>query len=360
MCTAKECSKFSFMIWCSFILLFLTPFEVAAVNSGNVFSDVLNIPVEAHNGLVEGGLFILFLGLTVGFGAFGGYLNHLNGNLIGAKSNFRSRKLDSRLLKAHVLLGIGGAIAVLLVLVVINKFDSEITAANLLFTSCIAVVAGYGGSSFIEKVKQQLARQLEQTQKEVSNMGASISDLKGRIRHDEEAQDAINNATLVISSWSAIKGDDDPLKRESLIRDSAELMPILSKILTNQEDYSELSSRRAAIYMGRIYRAVFDDLEQAIESLTLYVDHFHGEESENLAHVLFNRACYYSLLSGKHGNKNQLLNQTHDDLTRAADICRKLGCKSVMLDVEGGNYNGKELKPDPDLENYRKWLEKRT
>lgn len=62
--------------------------------------------------------------------------------------------------------GIGGATAILLVLIWVNKFNDKDTTTNLLFLSTLFVVAGFIGKSLLPAVATQLEKQLGDIQRE--------------------------------------------------------------------------------------------------------------------------------------------------------------------------------------------------
>mgnify|MGYP000176566405 CR=1 FL=1 len=293
-------------------------------------------------------------------GSFGGVLDFCNRFTISRDtSNGRSQVLSSPnkpntvglfyrgaelqgnhllfLASFHIMLGIGGALAMALALISIGQFKFEVTTDNLLLVTTLSVVAGFGGNRILEKVRGQLERQLEDTQREVTALKSSVSTMKEEIALDIEVTDCLNNAHSVLEG-----------KEEKPWNEIEEVVRTLKHLMAHQQ-LSRLVLRRAAIYLGRIYRTKFVDLERATAHLSDFVKVYGNKEDTHLAAVLFNRACYNTLIAKtKNGSqKDELLESAHKDLERA--------CK-IDEDVQTQIFGDEKTEPDSDLGSYREWL----
>lgn len=241
----------------------------------------------------------------------------------------------------HICLGIGGSIAMSFALISIGQFKVETNVDNLLLLTTLSVVAGFGGNRILEKVRGQLERQLEDTQREVSALKTSVSSMKEEISLDIEVTDCLNNA------HSVLEGKDEKPWNE------IEQVVSSLKHLVAHDNLSRLVLRRAAIYLGRIYRAKYDDLDRAAAHLSDFVKKYGAIKDTHSAAVLFNRACYYSLIAKtkSNGQREELLSKAHADLELA---------QSMDDDVTVQIYGDTQTKPDNDLDVYRAWLEAKS
>lgn len=259
-----------------------------------------------------------------------------------------------RIALTHILHGIGGAFAILFALSSINQFSFSLDVENKLFLISLYVVAGFAGSRVLDQVKNNIENQLKENnlnmkkvQKTTEELSNRLNHLRGEIALEAEAGDVLNRAHGILEKSKAdiTKSTADI---EHIARD-------LHDLLGRGESLSRLMLRRCAIYLGRIYRVHFDDLERGIAALEKFVDFSDAQKlhDEDYAAVMFNIACYKSKLSEKDDcpNKEQLLAEAKVVLEKACEA-------SAPIRHQIFGFKEKNIAPDPDLNAYRDWLEK--
>ena len=240
----------------------------------------------------------------------------------------------------QMLLGIGGAMAVAFILIPLKQFPYTVSNESLLFLTTLGVVAGFGGNRMLEKVRGQLENQIADTQQDVSKLKATMSNLKKEKNYDLEATDALNHATAIL---------DNPNHGKSR-REVEQAVKYLETIVKHHEHFERLIVRRATIYLGRIYRAYFKDLNLSIEHLTRFINRFGDIKDEHLAAVLYNRACYNALkaVTKKGQARDKCFQLAKEDLDVSFEI-EPESQTDLVGDDEGHN-------PDPDLAEFKVWL----
>ena len=290
---------------------------------------------------------IVSLVLLIG-GMFGGILDFCNRFSISAPKSVNDELLYSSILYSgsrlsrrdltyiaftHVLLGIGGASAVALFMLSLGRLSISLEPKELMFNLTLAVVSGFGGSRFLEKVRNKLEKQIDETRGEVTAIKGELSRVKKEVQDDLLVNDILNNAYAILEGAGS-KGHSEIV----------EVSKNLQEILRHPKEYDRLILRRAAIFSGRIFRHKFDDLERGIDSLTIFANMPNNNRDEHLAIVLYNRACYNCKLYELNQNNENLIRAVDKDLKEAIEISPQL-----KEDIFGQN-------PDEDLDAYRNWI----
>lgn len=225
----------------------------------------------------------------------------------------------------NMILGIGGAVAILFTMISVGKFPQVATVEAQLLLFSISVVAGFGGRRFLELVTNSLEKQIGEA-KEASDKAVKVSEravyesmaLKDELKIEAEETIATSTSLATLREGSILSDRVDAIKKNE---------QILAKRPNN---------RALTILTGRLYRRN-DNYEHGIETLTRYIrlKRELGERDEDLAAALYNRACYRVLLASEDGVPIQRLReQGLEDLK-----------ESVSLDLE----NAKDAKEDPDF-----------
>ena len=202
----------------------------------------------------------------------------------------------------QALVGCGGALAITLILFVVNQYPT-CPCTEWLFLVCLSFVAGFIGHRILPLVASGLegkikaatdtARQADQKAQQAVQK-ALQADQKAlqatnRIERDRKVNEAVDAAFEALQQAKAEKVD---LRPES-VKTHIQHLEALSA--------QEPTRRRLHIVLGRLF-SVQENYEKAVETLSKFVkakaDCKEGSDRHTAA-ALYNRACYQSLMSEK-------------------------------------------------------------
>jgi len=209
-----------------------------------------------------------------------------------------------------VLAGIGGAIAVMTVLMLDGKFDTPPEDEHILFYISIALIAGYSGFRYMNRVAQSLEERYKELARRQDQEGRQVDEMETNVT----LKMAVTQGFVVAEGLAGRKTVD-----EFVVRDAVRS---LSDALKEHPE-----ERRCAILLARIHRhhnkpeevQYCGNLQKAIKVLDEAISARKGKDEKDTADLLYNRACYKSLLAstnGKEEDKNSALN----DLERSAQM----------------------------------------
>lgn len=184
-----------------------------------------------------------------------------------------------------IVIGIGGALALQWALLSVGKFESVHTPQNIIFIFTISVVSGFGARRLLPGLRQALEDQMLQNKKEINQIKDEVDETK------EIADIALERASesdVISKALSTF----DPKFPESAAHESIhELRGLVNKQPTN---------RYASIILARLLRRC-NDIGEGILVLDRFLTAKDGsrELDKDYADVLYNRACYYSVLYSK-------------------------------------------------------------
>jgi hypothetical protein len=200
-----------------------------------------------------------------------------------------------------VLLGVGGAVSMLLVLTWMSKFNKDDTVENKVFLISLSMVSGFIGHRLLPRIAARLEEHI------ASEVKKETAPIEKKMDLISAYQSTINRAAGVLA------GIKHPLDCEMAIKS---LLSLKDKFATDRVIY--------VTFLGRLYKALkrYDD---AIGILTEFIKNKQskGEASDiDYADAHYNRACYQALkwqTAGK-DEKIKLQHQIADDLRLSCSI----------------------------------------
>ena len=187
-----------------------------------------------------------------------------------------------KFLRSHSLIvGFAGAWATLFVFVITRWWETEIQQPSLpLFILTLSVAGGFGARRLLPQLADKLKQQIEQTNikvQEVEQMADSAKDVASDAKRQSERTAMLSRARATVATPGAAMGD---------VFTAAEELRNLFK--QNPLD------REVLIPLGNLL-AKANQIDGAIETLTGFIDakRSAGQLDNDLADVLFNRACYF-------------------------------------------------------------------
>lgn len=274
-------------------------------------------------------------------GAFGGVLASIQHiDLPGLlSSSDRSRWTTDNLRNALLALslgatgGIGGAGAALFVMLLDGKIKSPPDDLGRLSAITSGLLGGFVGFQLLRRVAEQALNSAAKA--EIKQTAEAVGDKVSR-KVDErgELTDAVLEALAALSKRGTPQGD---IAMELAI-------PQLESL---QAEFP--ANRSVAIVLGRLYRWAKNDLRKGIEVLSrayTAMKNSPEDRSRDIGTVLFNRACYWCLLSLP----------PNPDSEQAITNCRNDLKDSFKL----SHANALQASKDPDFESIRgeEWFKK--
>jgi len=220
-----------------------------------------------------------------------------------------------------VLVGIAGALAVLLVIIEASKFPKTFNTEDELFLLTISIVAGFGSRQLLPSITATFQQQLNKLAGQNAELQSQAVKSTARVTAISRAQTALASPTT------------PPPERVSAAQALAALqLP---------------TDRTVALLQGRLYRANAEhgpapdrdaQFGQAIAALTSFLQAKGATKDTDYADALYNRACYKCLRNG-----NQDLQQALNELRESVGI--NPANKALARDDQDFD----NLKKDPQL-----------
>lgn len=198
------------------------------------------------------------------------------------------------LMKLSVLagaLGIGGALAVQLILLAAKQFSNDASVANQLFIFTLSLVSGFGARNILPMITRKLEREIDEVRRE-----------------SHETSEDVKEVITFSKVMESLKPDAPASERAWGI---SELSKYAQEAPTN---------RTFAILLGRLHRAN-QDLQAGINALDnfLRAKDQANERDKDYADALYNRACYETLL-WKDTDETSHKEQAYRDLAASLEI----------------------------------------
>lgn len=193
------------------------------------------------------------------------------------------------------LLGIGGAFAVMLAIIVAGRYKDDVTASNLLFMTSICVVAGFVGqrmlSAVAKRMEDQIAQEVDRKTKGVRDSVEKVVEEKARETEkvvEEKARETkvhVNIGDNILAALGTLNARNfDPTEIGQYIKD----------LESARENPDYRTDRTLNIVLARLYADGRKDYDQAIAILTRFTEERakQGPPDINLADGFYNIACY--------------------------------------------------------------------
>jgi hypothetical protein len=182
------------------------------------------------------------------------------------------------------LLGIGGAFAVMLAIIVAGRYKDDLTAANLLFLTSICVVAGFVGqrmlSAVAKRMEDQIAQEVDRKTKGVRDSVEKVVEEKAR-----ETKVHVNIGDNILAALSTLNARNyDPTGIGQYIKD----------LESARENPDYRTDRTLNIVLARLFADGRKDYDQAIAILFRFTEERaqQGPPDIDLADGFYNIACY--------------------------------------------------------------------
>lgn len=245
------------------------------------------------------------------------------------------------LLAVNGLIGVGGAIGVQFIIIGIQKFSSAATIENLLLVLSISLVAGFSARRLLPQISNKMARDLDVAKKKTEEIEKTIEKTE---KKTADIDVTTKQTRMIAEEAERIAKETDKEREEGdeeTFRELQALRPDATRFARQwaiehftKATTSDPTNRESAIKLGRLYKFNKDYLK-GIETLTRFLDVKGDEEDVDFADVLYNRACYKSLLWEQNKKKPATLrDEALEDLT-----------KSISINPE----NKEEAKEDKDF-----------
>lgn len=211
--------------------------------------------------------------------------------------------------------GIGGAAAVLLAALSVNKFTGS-SDIDLLALTTLCFVAGSIGYRLLPMVAAQLEKRLGEVEKKAD-------------RAAKTAKEGADVATVTSSVLVALQLLDRKEELTAVVDRTIEQLNTLSKQFPLE--------RALNIVLARLYAEKKSDYDKAIATLRKFISKKGKTRDKDVSDALFNIACYFSL---------KLAGET-DEGKKAA--IRTEGTKALAESLAIVPGNLKDAKSDPEL-----------
>lgn len=217
------------------------------------------------------------------------------------------------------IVGIGGAAAVLLAALSVNKFTGT-SDVDLLALTTLCFVAGSIGHRLLPIVAAQLEKRLGEVEKKAE-------------RADKAAKEGNDQAAVTSNVLIALQ----------VLDRSEELSAVVDQTIAQLEKLSQQFPRERALHivLGRLYAEKKQDYENAITTLKRFVSNKGTQKDKDVSDADFNIACYVSLtLAGETNASRKTELETEG-----------IAALSESLKITPGSL--KDAKTDPDLATLR-------
>jgi hypothetical protein len=266
-------------------------------------------------------------------GAFGGVLDVLRlidiKDLLSEKAGPRFSWVIQGLLVGAVI-GSGGAIAAIFVTGAADKFATVDTVANRLRLVSLGVISGFLGYRLLKSVANQLEKDVNDVKEKTQSQGKELIDVKAKqekaltdTKKDVDLVEAIGFGFAALGAPNVLESDLNTTVRR--LEEARSAFP---------------AHRRVGILLARLYHERLNSTEKAMEILTQVLEakrQEHSDTDDDAADVLFNRACYSSILAG-----------TQTDQKRGEEF-RTKALADLALSVRYKPTNKKDAASDDDL-----------
>jgi len=243
-------------------------------------------------------------------GAFGGVLGAiqvadistlLRSSLSAHWTPFRAYNVTLALV-IGALGGIGGAIAAMLVMALDSKIAIPVQDTHRLIYIGMGTVAGFLGFKLLGKIAERVGTWLEIEKEVKKQVERSTTEIIAQER--KRADELISAITKALAA-------QEPHASERVVADA---VAALERVRGEAPD-----NRTAAMMLGWLYASKQNDIKKAIAVLTDALGAMKArrtEEPQNVADVLYNRACYfYRLAEGaQEAEKSNLKASMYKDL----------------------------------------------
>ncbi len=235
---------------------------------------------------------LFVLAVMVVCGAFGGMLAALSSLDISMLIQGRGQRIG----KSHEVIGallvgsvggIGGAVAVLAIIVADGKLASPPRDAEVLGLCALGITAGFVGFKLIKLLANRLGAEIETQIKD------NRSDMIALTKRVEEAEK--HASQMAALNAAVFEGFEIANRKERAPK--AEIQGALERVRASLNDYP--TDRTAGIIAARLLRNL-RRLPEAIVQLTTVLDTRNKsgiQENSDTAALLFNRACYRNILA---------------------------------------------------------------
>lgn len=297
-------------------------------------------------------IFFILAWVTFG-GALGGIAEYLRqikyrDQALRTNSDVISPSPFILLLLFSTVIGVAGAIAFQFILILLKSYRDANTPENILFFFAVSVAAGFGARHLLPQITEKLGEQVKnltaethEAREQVKNLQTETKELaQGTENLAKQAEKAASRA-----EGAARRGEEAMITTRVLHALTPTVLPgdkkrCIEELTKFLED--EPKHRRFVIYRGRLYRAL-GDYTTAISTLDKYLNlkTQEGEYDEHYADVLYNKACYYSLLCG----------ETEEESKK--EEYKKLAFESLSTSIDISPENKNDARIDPDFEPLR-------
>lgn len=222
------------------------------------------------------------------------------------------------------LVGIGGAMAILLVLIVVGKFEPRAEIDNTLLLLSLSIVAGFAGRRLLPIVARKLEEEVAKTRKEAEEATERAEHSRKKA---EEAAERAELGQVLTMGLVILEAGTLPTVRNRVIRELRELRR------------KRPTDRRLTFRLGRLLKKT-EDYDGAIEVMNNFLSDkaTRGEEMDiDSADAIYNRACYYAL-KFRDNQDEDAKEQAYRNLTQSIEISPE---------------NKLDARVDPDFEHLR-------
>jgi tetratricopeptide (TPR) repeat protein len=224
-------------------------------------------------------------------------------------------------------LGIGGAFAVMLAIIVAGRYKDEATAVNLLFLTSVCLVAGFIGERLLTAVAKKVEDQIAAVDKKVDEK-------------NQETQEYVKVQTTILQALQSLNtGEYDQTIISQYIKD----------LESGRQNSRFRLDRTLNMVLARLYADVKQDYDKAIAVLREFVKEKgkQGQNDVNVSDALYNIASYLArkIKTVPAGAKEELRKQALDALTQSVKIAPQ-NAKAAMHDP---NQDFEIFYDDPDF-----------
>lgn len=225
--------------------------------------------------------------------------------------------------------GVGGAAAVILAALSVNKFTGA-SDIDLLALTTLCFVAGSIGYRLLPMVAAQLEKRLGEVEKKTEQVEKKAQQVEMMAEQaDQAARQGSGQAAVTNSVMTALQVLDRKEELSAVVDQTIHQLEALSQQFPQE--------RARHIVLARLYAEKRQDYDGAIAVLRRFLKARGAQKDKDVADAEFNIACYISL---------KLAKETID--TKRTELEREgVEALSESLRIIPGNLN--DAKTDPDL-----------
>lgn len=279
------------------------------------------------------------LAIIVAFGSTGGLIYGIVSLLNSGKTGNEFQIAKEVPLLAFFLgrcaVGVGGAAAIVLVLITTKHYPDKADSSGMLFLSTSCLVAGFIGHEILPAVAARMQRQIaEEVERKTQEVKKDVER-----KTEEVKREAVREATEKGKIYSDVNLDIG-MAVQALSAKEKDPKIIERRVAELEEDRTRLPRNRTLhIVLARVYDELLGNFDKAVETLKTFVQEKESKNEYDMdfADALYNIACYYAKRMAK------------SESVEEKKVLRDVALNALKRSISTWPSNAKDAKYEKDL-----------